>query len=717
MVFTISLNKILKTNMNTTTTSTKNIANWFKRTVFAVFFVTSISLMAQGNSGNSNGGNGGNGGNGSNNTSTNPTNTTQSNGFTLLTGQTFSKYLNASGSSSLTNSEISTLVSNLTGAFSTSNNITYSCTASTSAFNCDNATKDYTVNITVNGTAVQGNNTFNHQETGTITVKVIDNLVPVARTKNITIYLNENGIATLTASDINNGSTDNCTTTISISKSTFNCSNKGENTVTLTVSDKTGNSSSSDAVVTVVDEIKPTAVTKNITAYLNASGSASIVASDVNNNSSDNCGNVSLSIDKSSFTCANKGNNTIVLTVTDESNNVSTANAVVTVVDEIAPTAVTKNITAYLNASGTASIVASDVNNNSSDNCGNVSLSIDKSSFTCANKGNNTVVLTVTDESNNVSTANAVVTVVDNIKPTAIAKDINVALKTGSASITAADVNNGSYDNCGNVTLNIDRNSFSCSDNGTYAVTLTVTDESGNSSNATSYVTISTVQGVSIAANNSYVYYGAITPADRSTMTATATNCSNCTYEWSNGDKGQTSTYVANGSTNITRKVTVTDGNGCTANASIKLCVFDIRCGTNNSKVSMYKSNNQLCVATSAIASQLSSGSKYGISGTNYSCNNTPGSMAQSTPTEIDVKTSNAYFDNQNRAIHFLMENEEKVTVEIYSIDGRLLQTAFNETVSANIQYVANIQTPNSNTMCYVVVRSASGFSKSFMMF
>jgi len=38
------------------------------------------------------------------------------------------------------------------------------------------------------------------------------------------------------------------------------------------------------------------------------------------------------------------------------------------------------------------------------------------------------VTLTVTDESNNVSTATATVTVVDNIAPTAIAQNVTIAL-------------------------------------------------------------------------------------------------------------------------------------------------------------------------------------------------------------------------------------------------------------------------------------------------
>src|SRR5213592_1550158 len=126
------------------------------------------------------------------------------------------------------------------------------------------------------------------------------------------------------------------------------------------------------------------------------------------------------------------------------SDNVSTCTATVTVQDSIAPTAVCKNITVQLDASGNATITAADVDNGSHDACGIKSLALDKTSFTCADVGPNTVTLTVTDNNDNVSTCAATVTLQDNIPPTALCKNITVQLDaSGSAAITAADVDNG----------------------------------------------------------------------------------------------------------------------------------------------------------------------------------------------------------------------------------------------------------------------------------
>jgi len=55
------------------------------------------------------------------------------------------------------------------------------------------------------------------------------------------------------------------------------------------VTDVNGNESSETATVTVEDNIDPVVVTKNITVELDENGIASIVPSDIDDGSSDNC--------------------------------------------------------------------------------------------------------------------------------------------------------------------------------------------------------------------------------------------------------------------------------------------------------------------------------------------------------------------------------------------------------------------------------------------
>ncbi|MCB8994794.1 MAG: hypothetical protein H6538_04220, partial [Bacteroidales bacterium] len=285
-----------------------------------------------------------------------------------------------------------------------------------------------------------------------------------------------------------------------LDKTSFTCTNLGANTVTLTVTDASGNASTCTATVTVVDNTAPTAVCQNISVNLDGSGNATITPAMINNGSSDNCtaaGALTLALDKTSFTCADAGANTVTLTVTDASGNASTCTATVTIIDNTAPTAVCQNISVNLDGSGNATITPAMINNGSTDNCtaaGALTLALDKTSFTCADAGANTVTLTVTDASGNASTCTATVTIIDNTAPTAVCQNISVNLDgSGNATITPAMINNGSTDNCtaaGSLVLALDKTSFTTADIGANTVTLTVTDASGNSSTCTATVTI-----------------------------------------------------------------------------------------------------------------------------------------------------------------------------------------------------------------------------------
>lgn len=96
-----------------------------------------------------------------------------------------------------------------------------------------------------------------------------------------------------------------------------------------------------------------------------------------------------------------------------------------------------------------------------------------------------------TDNANNSSTCNQTITVQDVTSPTAKCKSIEVYLGLdGTVSITGAQADDGSSDNCSPVTLGVSPNSFNTSNVGSNNVTLTVTDVSGNSSTCQTTVTV-----------------------------------------------------------------------------------------------------------------------------------------------------------------------------------------------------------------------------------
>ena len=355
---------------------------------------------------------------------------------------------------------------------------------SKTTFDCSNVGSN---NVTLTVTDVNGN-----VSTAAAIVTVQDKVAPVAIAQDVTVQLDANGNGSTTTALVNNGSNDACgIATLALSKTTFDCSNVGSNNVTLTVTDVNGNVSTAAAIVTVQDKVAPVAIAQDVTVQLDANGNGSTTTALVNNGSNDACGIATLALSKTTFDCSNVGSNNVTLTVTDVNGNVSTAGAIVTVQDKVAPVAIAQDVTVQLDANGNGSSTAALVNNGSNDACGIATLALSKTTFDCSNVGSNNVTLTVTDVNGNVSTAAAIVTVQDKVAPVAIAQDVTVQLDSnGNGSTTAALVNNGSNDACGIATLALSKTTFDCSNVGSNNVTLTVTDVNGNVSTAAAVVTV-----------------------------------------------------------------------------------------------------------------------------------------------------------------------------------------------------------------------------------
>ncbi|WP_219011089.1 HYR domain-containing protein [Aquimarina litoralis] len=323
-------------------------------------------------------------------------------------------------------------------------------------------------------------------------VTVEDTIQPTVVCQDITVQLDATGNATITAVDIDNGSSDACgIASMVLDTTSFDCSDVGLNTVTLTVTDVNGNSDSCTSTVTVEDNVQPTVVCQDIIVQLDATGNATITAAQIDNGSNDACGIASMVLDTTSFDCSGVGLNTVTLTVTDTNGNVDSCTARVTVEDNVQPTVVCQDITVQLDATGNATITAAQIDNGSSDACGIVSMVLDTTSFDCSDVGLNTVTLTVIDVNGNSDSCTATVTVEDNVQPTVVCQDITIQLDaTGNATITAAQIDNGSNDACGIASMVLDTTSFDCSDVGLNTVTLTVTDTNGNFDSCTARVTV-----------------------------------------------------------------------------------------------------------------------------------------------------------------------------------------------------------------------------------
>jgi hypothetical protein len=372
-----------------------------------------------------------------------------------------------------------------------------------------------------------------------------------------------------------------------------------------------------------------------------------------------------------------------------------------------------------LNANGAAAITASQINNNSFDNCSIASFILSKTSFNCSNVGANMVTLTAIDASGNQTSATATVVVEDNVAPVVLTKNISVTLVNGSATITAASVDNGSFDACGIQSLSIDKSSFDCSNLGNNAVVLTVTDKNGNTSSAPAVVNVIGVKPVpSIAVSrtdNTFTGLDSKTialgyGAQRLVLTASnSTSASNATtYMWSPA-AGLSSTTAANpiftpsAAGSYTFNVIATNEFGCSASTSVTITVIDVRCGNKNDKVLVcHKTGStknpwvQICISPNAVDTHLRNGSTLGT------CGSTTSSGALASVTEssnlsltsslnVVQKSTLAVYPNpfagQSAVSFTLVNNEAKVSLDLYDLKGVKIANIYSGKADAFKEY------------------------------
>jgi len=250
------------------------------------------------------------------------------------------------------------------------------------------------------------------------------------------------------------------------------------------------------------------------------------------------------------------------------------------------------------------------------------------------NKGTTHVVITASNTCGIVSTSFNV-TVRDATKPTVTCKSATVTLVNGMASITAANITNSSFDNCGTVTFSVSKTSFTCSNLGVNNVILTATDASGNSSSCEALVTVLGEEPTSsiVSIPTSSVYTGGVSTnlylgygAQSTTLSVTVPASGGpYTYSWTATNNGTGMLLNAGGGTPLftpttagyyTFTVTATNKFGCSSTSFINICVTDIRVigGANDKEKKVYLchvppgnsgKSNTLSISVNAVAAHL----------------------------------------------------------------------------------------------------------------
>jgi|GEM_PF-2676327 len=366
-----------------------------------------------------------------------------------------------------------------------------------------------------------------------------------------TFSLDADGKLTLTLADLHGGDpstlfdfSDNCVaapSSIVIDPVTFNCDDLGEQTVTITAYDGNGNKATCDITVNVVDNLLPTVeclatpvervlnetiseikITYEDLIFIDPDHPDNLVTDFIN----DNCGVKDIKIardtttpdklvfvDMVSFNCEDIGYNKVIIKVWDESDNMTTCDAVVVIKDEAAPHAfcVTPLVLPLVvdETTGEACVIikAEDIAYDVEDNCGVEYIKItkegtttldDQIKFDCYDIAFDAdglaipilITLTVEDKNGNIATCETTVTIEDNIKPTLECPEgiMSVDLDADGNGIISTEMvrdfilnNGGSFeDECGIESYEVDQENYTCGNVGAHVITFTVKDPSGN---------------------------------------------------------------------------------------------------------------------------------------------------------------------------------------------------------------------------------------------
>ncbi|MDA8629837.1 gliding motility-associated C-terminal domain-containing protein, partial [Bacteroidia bacterium] len=225
----------------------------------------------------------------------------------LVIGNNLVIYLDSSGSASITNEMA---VQSATDNCSVKDTLLDKYT-----FGCSDTGKVNEVVITVSDDA-------NNSHKDTIDVIVYDKISPVIRAKDITLYLDINGKVYFGTNDIDTGSFDNCSIkSREVNIDSFDCGNVGNNAVVYTLEDHSGNVSTKNITITVLDTIKPTVTVKTSIVYLDTAAKGSIVNASVISSTYDNCGILDSTVSQYNFTIADTGWVDLDVFVTDVNGN------------------------------------------------------------------------------------------------------------------------------------------------------------------------------------------------------------------------------------------------------------------------------------------------------------------------------------------------------------------------------------------------------------
>jgi len=252
--------------------------------------------------------------------------------------------------------------------------------------------------------------------TFTVTVTPVDNVNPVANCPATQTVNNTTGECGANVNFTIPDPTDNCSATSTASPASGSFFNVGTTQVTVTATDGAGNSNQCIFDVVVNDTEDPVANCPATQTVNNTTGECGANVDFTIPDPTDNCSATSTA-SPASGTLFAVGTTQVTVTATDGAGNSNQCTFDVVVNDTEDPTAVCQDTTLALSLDGMATVTAFELADQSSDACGISMYQSDLGSFDCADLGEQTVTVTITDNNSNINTCQSTVTVVDPTVP------------------------------------------------------------------------------------------------------------------------------------------------------------------------------------------------------------------------------------------------------------------------------------------------------------
>jgi hypothetical protein len=608
----------------------------------------------------------------------------------------------------------------------------------------------FPVGVTTNtfvATDVSGNTS-----TCSFNVTVVDNQKPVIAT---------NGNQTVTAAagtcgaavSVSATATDNCSVGAPLGvrndgKALSDVYPVGTTTIAWSVTDVNTNTAVSvSQTVTVTDKQSPVlaGVPSNVTVECTALPAVAAVSA------IDNCtfsGIVTYSEVRTNGNCPSNYLLTRTWSATDAAGNTATATQVITVRDTQAPNlTVPSNIT--VNSESGICGAAVTYAGSAIDNCGAVSLSYSKASGSVFPIGITTVTITATDACGNASSGTFTITVEDAQKPLVSAPadqffcfagtgytfaplqaTDNCAIAAISYVITGATTRSGSGSNASGAFQP-----------GTSLVTWTVTDLHGNSQTAVTKVVVNPEILIAIPAAQvlpqgvlpNTVYIGYAPAGTLSIQSNVAGGTAPYTYAWqtsshalvvttSNASEPYKVQLQGTAAGDYAVTVSVTDSNGCSRSFTQTITVVDVRCGSNNDKVLICRTDaattpgngkkppkdkvKDNCVSPNVVANLLSNGASLGA------CPLAPVTVREGAEKEGVPKvlaSLSAYPNPSKGAFQLRFKNFKPGTIRLSIVDAQGRQVAVRNVSVAYTLEDVNFDLSNLAQGIYLVKAEGQG--------